>query len=120
MGDFGFTFLVEELAVAAKHRLPVTVVILNNANLSLIRQNQKYAYGYEYAVEMKENKDLIDYIKVAEGFGCKAERVLSTADLPAALERAEKADGPYVVEVFVEDETDCNMGIAIDAIKVFI
>ncbi len=120
MGDFGFTFLVEELAVAAKHKLPVAVVILNNANLSLIRQNQKYAYGYEYAVEMKENKDLIDYIKVAEGFGCKAERVLATKDLPAALERAEKADGPYVVEVFVEDETDCNMGIAIDAIKVFI
>lgn len=120
MGDFGFTFLVEELAVAAREGLPVSVVILNNANMSLIRQNQKYAYGYEYAVTMKENKDIIDYVKVAEGFGCKAERVKRSADLPSALERAKRADGPYVVEVFVEDETDCNMGLAIDSIKMFI
>ncbi len=120
MGDFGFTFLVEELAVAAKEKLPIVVVILNNANLSLIRQNQKYAYGYEYAVEMKENKDIIDYVKVAEGFGCKAERVTSAEGLSGALERAKSADSPYVVEVFVQDETDCNMGIAIDSIKVFI
>ncbi|MBN1685196.1 MAG: glyoxylate carboligase [Spirochaetales bacterium] len=120
MGDFGFTFLVEELAVAAKERLPVSVIILNNANLSLIRQNQKYAYDYEYAVEMKENKGIIDYVKVAEGFGCKAERVQGAGDLPGALERAKDADGPYVVEIFVEDETDCNMGIAIDSIRVFI
>ena len=120
MGDFGFTFLVEELAVAAKEELPVLVVILNNANLSLIRQNQKYAYGYEYAIEMKENKGLVDYVKVAEGFGCKAERVERTADLPAAFERAKASAGPYVIEIFVEDETDCNMGIAIDSIKTFI
>ena len=120
MGDFGFTFLVEELAVAAKENLPIAVIILNNANLSLIRQNQKYAYGYEYAVEMKENKSIIDYVKVAEGFGCKAERVTRGEDLAGAFERARTAAGPYVVDVFVVDETDCDMGVAIDSIKTYI
>jgi tartronate-semialdehyde synthase len=120
MGDFGFSFLAEELAVAAKAGLPIAVVILNNANMSLIRQNQKYAYGYAYAVEMKENKGIIDYLKVAEGFGCQAERVQKAEDLPAAFERAAKADGPYVIDITVEDEIDCNMGVAIDAIKKFI
>ncbi|MDR1535435.1 MAG: glyoxylate carboligase, partial [Planctomycetota bacterium] len=47
MGDFGFTFHVQELAVCAKNRVPVLVVVVNNAYLGLIRQNQKYAYGYE-------------------------------------------------------------------------
>lgn len=119
MGDFGFTFLVEELAVAAKYDLPVSVVILNNAYLSLIRQNQVYAFGFEHGVEMAENKDYIDYVKVSEGFGCKAERVLKDEDIAGALQRARASDRPYVVELFVEDATDCNMGAAIDAIKNF-
>ncbi|MDR2747542.1 MAG: glyoxylate carboligase, partial [Treponema sp.] len=31
IGDFGFTFLVEELGVAAAYKLPVVVLIINNA-----------------------------------------------------------------------------------------
>jgi tartronate-semialdehyde synthase len=119
MGDFGFTFLVEELAVAAKYKLPVVVVILNNAYLSLIRQNQKYAYQYEYQVAMKENKDLVDYVKVSEGFGCAAERVSGYAEMEKALERAKASKGPYVVEVLVQDETDCDMGNDLAHIRKF-
>ena len=119
MGDFGFTFLVEELAVAAKYRVPIIVIILNNNYLSLIRQNQKYAYGYEYAVEMKENTTMIDYVKVSQGFGCNAERVIRPEDIRSAFERAVKSDKPYVIDIFVEEETDCSMGPSIDAIKRF-
>lgn len=119
MGDFGFTFLVEELAVAAKYELPIVVVILNNAYLSLIRQNQKYAYQYENEVSMKENKGFVDYVKVSEGFGCKAERVFTYADIEKALGRAKDSKTPYVVEVIVEDETDCNMGNDIAHVRKF-
>jgi tartronate-semialdehyde synthase len=119
MGDFGFTFLVEELAVAAAYKLPVVVVILNNAYLSLIRQNQKYAYQYEYQVAMKENKSLVDYVKVSEGLGCGAERVSGYAEMEKALERAKAAKGPYVVEVLVQDDTDCDMGNDLAHIRKF-
>lgn len=119
MGDFGFTFLVEELAVAAAYDIPVVVVILNNGSLSLIRQNQKYAYGYEYAVGMKENLDKIDYIKVSEGFGCTAERVTTPDEIAPALKRAMESAQPYVVEVLVEEDADASMGMALDAIKEF-
>lgn len=117
MGDFGFTFMVEELAVAAANNIPIIVVILNNAYLSLIRQNQKYAYQYEYAVRMKENHTMVDYVKVAEGFGCKAERIFKAEDIAGALERAKKSDRPYVIDIIVEEETDCSMGNAIDSVK---
>lgn len=119
MGDFGFTFLVEELAVAAKYETPIIVVILNNSYLSLIRQNQKYAYNYEYAVRMAENKGLIDYIKVAEGFACGAERVIKPEDIAGAFKRASESKRPYVVEILVEDETDCSMGNSIAAVREF-
>jgi tartronate-semialdehyde synthase len=119
MGDFGFTFLVEELGVAAAYNLPVVVLIINNAYLGLIRQNQKYAYGYEYQVAMKENKTLMDYVKVAEGFACKAERVFTQTELEAALKRADAAAGPYVVDIIVNDHTDCDMGNDIAHIRHF-
>jgi tartronate-semialdehyde synthase len=119
MGDFGFTFLVEELGVAAAYNLPVVVLIINNAYLGLIRQNQKYAYGYEYQVAMQENKTLMDYVKVAEGFACKAERVFTHAELEAALKRADAAKGPYVIDIIVNDNTDCDMGNDIAHIRHF-
>ena len=120
MGDFGFTFLVEELAVAAAYKVPVIVVIVNNAYLSLIRQNQKYAYGFEHAVEMDINQDGMDYIKVAEGFGGAGERVTQPQDIQAALERAAKSGKPYVIDIVCEKNTDCSMGPAVDCVKEFI
>jgi tartronate-semialdehyde synthase len=120
MGDFGFTFLVEELAVAANYGVPVIVVIVNNAYLSLIRQNQKYAYGFEHAVAMDENQGVMDYIKVAEGFGCAGERVEKPEDIKGALARAAKSKNPYVIDIVCEKNTDCSMGAAVDCVKEFI
>jgi tartronate-semialdehyde synthase len=119
IGDFGFTFLVEELGVAAAYKLPVVVLIINNAYLGLIRQNQKYAYQYEYQVQIKENKTLVDYVKVAEGFACKAERVFTYAELEAALKNAAASRVPCVIDVICDDNTDCDMGNDIAHIRHF-
>lgn len=116
MGDFGFTFHVQELATCAKYNRPVIVVIVNNAYLGLIRQNQKYAYGYEYAVEMKENHGFVDYVKVAEGLGCAGERVFKPEDLVPAMKRAQKSMKPYIIDVIVEEQADCSMGNSIDKV----
>ena len=42
--------------------------------LGLIRQNQKFAYDYEYGVAMPENQGEVDNVMVAKGFNCEAER----------------------------------------------
>ena len=119
MGDFGFTFMVEELAVAAKNNSPIIVVIVNNAYLSLIRQNQKYAYGYEYGVRMEENHGFVDYVKVAEGLGCAAERIFKPEDISGAFKRAIESKKPYVIDIIVEEQTDCSMGGSIAAVREF-
>ena len=120
MGDFGFTFHVQELAVAATYNIPLIVVIVNNACLSLIRQNQKYAYNFEHAVEMKVNQGVMDYVKVAEGFAGAGERVEKPEDIRGALERAVKSKKPYIIDIVCEQSTDCSMGPAVDSIKEFI
>lgn len=119
MGDFGFTFHLQELAVCAKYKAPVIVVIINNAYLGLIRQNQKYAYGYEYAVEMHENHDLVDYVKTAEGLGCAAERVFDPNEIAPAMRRALASDKPYVIDIVVQTGADCSMGNSIDKVREF-
>ncbi len=120
MGDFGFTFHVQELAVCAKFKVPVIVVIVNNAYLGLIRQNQKYAYGYEYAVQMEENQDYIDYVKVAQGFACYGERVFDAKDIPAALKRAQESGKPAVIDIVCDPSVDCSMGNAINSVREFV
>ena len=118
LGDFGFTFMGEEIAVAAVNHKPIIVVILNNAYLGLIRQNQKGAYGYEYAVDMPYNQDgTIDYVLVAKGFGCQAERVFSGEELALALERAKESGKTYVIDAICVNEQLCDMGGNIAAIK---
>jgi tartronate-semialdehyde synthase len=120
MGDFGFTFHIQELAVCAKNKIPVIVVVVNNAYLGLIRQNQKYAYGYECDVAMEENQGMIDYVKVAEGFACHAERVFDPEEIGAALARAEKSGKPAVLDIICDPVVDCSMGGALDNCKEFV
>jgi tartronate-semialdehyde synthase len=119
VGDGGFGFTIQELAMACQYNVPVVVVIVNNGYLSLIRQNQRYAYEYEYGVNLCYGERGIDFVRVAEGFGAHAERVTEPGQIRAALERVVAAGCPAVVDIAVERETDCAMGPSIDAVREF-
>jgi tartronate-semialdehyde synthase len=60
-----------------------------------------------------------DFVKFAEACGTMGERVTEPNELKAALERGVESGMPYIVEVILERETDCSMGMSIDAIKEF-
>jgi tartronate-semialdehyde synthase len=124
VGDAGLLFMAEELAMAGQHDLPIIVVVVNNGYLGLIRQNQKYAYGYEYGVSLwySKNKEHIfpDNVKLIEAFGGQGERVYEPKDLSAAFDRAMKAGVPYLIDVIVAREADCSMGGAINAVREFV
>ena len=67
---------------------------------------------------MPYNQDgTIDYIKVAEGFGCMGERVFTPEELQEALERAKAAGKTYVIDAICVKEQLCDMGNSIAAIK---
>lgn len=117
MGDFGFTFHAQELATAATNKIPLIVCIVNNAYLGLIRQNQKFAYNYEYGVAMPENQGEVDYVTVAKGFNCDAERVFKPEELSGAFERAIASDKPYVIDIVCEPQAHCSMGNDIAHVK---
>jgi tartronate-semialdehyde synthase len=114
--------MAEELAMARQHHLPITIIVINNGYLGLIRQNQKYAYGYEHGVSLwyGNNQVFPDNVKLAEAFGGKGERVHEAANLRGAFSRAIASEVSYLIDVVVEREADCSMGASIDAVREFV
>ena len=120
MGDGGVGFMIEELAMACQHKVPIIALVINNGYLSLIRQNQRYAYEYEYAVDLTYDGLGTDFVKVAEGFGAYAERVERPEELRAAFQRAVECGKPALIDILVEREADASMGASLDAIREFV
>jgi tartronate-semialdehyde synthase len=129
-GDYDFQFLIEELAVGAQFNVPLVFVLINNSYLGLIRQAQKgYKMDYEVQLSFKNinSPELgeygVDFVKVAEGMGCKAIRVFDPdkiqESLQAARTQAATLRVPVVVEVITERVTDIAMGPEIDKVTEF-
>ena len=129
-GDYDFQFMIEELAVGAQFNIPYIQVVVNNAYLGLIRQSQR-AFDIDYCVQLSfENVNApelggygVDHVKVAEGMGCKAIRVLNPDELVPAFEQARELMReqrvPVIVEVILERVTNIAMGTELDNITEF-
>jgi len=72
------------------------------------------------AAQIAENEGRgFDFVKFAEACGAVGERVTDPTQIKPALNRAVESGMPYVVDIVMERETDCSMGVSIDAIREF-
>jgi len=103
VGDGAFTMLMGEFATAVKYQLPVTVVVVRNDTLGMIKWEQMVFLGNpEYGCELHP----IDFVKFAEacggsGFRCEKPKEVRPA-LEAALKAARKTRRPTLVEAVVD------------------
>ncbi len=124
-GDYGFQFCMEEFGMACQYNLPILVIVVNNGNMSLIRQNQKYAYNnLRYAVDVdypteQTAENLLDFAKFAEAYGGWGERVTDPDQIRPAFRRALASGKPAIVDVIVDRDVDAAMGTSLDAIREF-
>jgi tartronate-semialdehyde synthase len=78
------------------------------------------AVTVDQATQVAENEGRgFDFVKFAEACGAMGERVTDPKEIKAALKRAVESGMPYVVDIIMERETDCSMGVSIDAIREF-
>lgn len=78
------------------------------------------AVNPERVTQAAENEGRgFDFVKFAEACGAAGERVTDPREIKAALKRAVESGLPYVVDIVMERDTDCSMGVAIDAIREF-
>jgi len=98
-GDGSMTMMMGELATIAQYKLPIKVIVMRNDVLGLIKWEQMAFLGNpQYGVELAP----VDFVKVAEACGLRAQRIDDPARVGPELEQALKADGPALIEAVVD------------------
>src|SRR5450432_1127203 len=99
IGDGSAMYSIQALWTAAQRRLPLTVVVINNAGYGAMR-----SFSQVMQVRNVPGLDLpgIDFVRIAQGLGCDAVRVSKASELAPALKRGLAHDGVSLVEVAVD------------------
>ncbi len=101
IGDGGYQMTIQELATIFQNKTPVKIVVLNNGHLGMVRQWQELFFESRYASTVMTNPD---FVKIAEGYHIKAQRVSERKNLTAAVQEMIACKEPYFLEVKVEME----------------
>jgi len=103
-GDGSVLMVIQELATTVSEDIPVIVVVMNNNWLGMVKQWQKLFLNKRYSAT--HLKEMPDFVKLAEAFGAKGERVVRPNELEGALKRALKSDVTYLIDVMIDPEED--------------
>ena len=104
VGDGGFGMSLAELATAVTEGVPLTVLIMNNHVLGMVRQWQSLFYGRRFAATSLEHRQT-DYVALARAFGARSERADTLEELKAWLAEAQDAPGTFLIDCAIgEDE----------------
>jgi benzoylformate decarboxylase len=99
IGDGSMMYSPQALWTAVQHRLPLTVVIINNGGYGAMR-----SFSQVLQVRDVPGIDLpgLDFVSLARGMGCPGVQVSRAEELDAALAEAMRSSGPTLVEVIVD------------------
>lgn len=101
IGDGGYQMTIQELGTIFQNKTAVKIMVLNNEHLGMVRQWQELFFESRYASTVMSNPD---FVKIAAGYDIEAARVLERDQLAAAIEKMMAHEGPYFLEVCVENE----------------
>jgi benzoylformate decarboxylase len=99
IGDGSAMYSIQALWTAAQRKLPLTIVVINNAGYGAMR-----SFSQVMQVRNVPGLDLpgIDFVQIAQGLGCHAVRVSKASELAPALARGLAHDGVSLIEVMVD------------------
>jgi acetolactate synthase-1/2/3 large subunit len=98
-GDGGFGHVWAELETSVRERLPVTIILFNNAVLGFQKHAELVQYGaHTSAVELGP----VDHAAIARACGADAVRVDDPAELAGVLARAVASDRTTLIEVMTD------------------
>ncbi|MBO4373941.1 MAG: biosynthetic-type acetolactate synthase large subunit [Lachnospiraceae bacterium] len=101
-GDGCFRMNMNELMTAARNSIPIIEIVIDNRVLGMVRQWQTLFYDKRYSNTILE--DSSDYIKIAEGMGCRAIRVTKKEEVDDAIKKALSSKKPTVIDVVIEED----------------
>jgi acetolactate synthase-1/2/3 large subunit len=99
VGDGGFQMSIPELATVANNRLPIKIVVMNNAYLGMVRQWQELFYNNRLSSVALEG--FPDASMLAGAYGFPGRTVEDPGEIGQALDDAVRHPGPYLLNVKV-------------------
>ena len=97
-GDGGIGMVLAELEVLARANLPITVVVFNDATLTLIKLKQEANQGGAGAV----NYARVDFAGIARAMGVPSVTVTTVEDVTIACESM--GDGPLLIDARIDPD----------------
>ena len=101
-GDGSFGMDLTELATAVTYNVPLTIVVMNNSVLGMVRQLQNLFYNKVYSNTTLDRKT--DFVKLAEAFGAKGFRASNEEEFRNVFEEAYKLPGPAVIDLLIDKD----------------
>ena len=104
IGDGSLMYAVQALWTAARYRIPVTVLVMDNRAYQVLKDGMATYKGSavprERLVGMDLDAPVVDIPSVAQGFGVPARLITRPDELRDAL--AERSSGPRLLDVVIE------------------
>ncbi len=102
-GDGSIMMNIQELATLSELGLNVTVIVLENGVLGMVRQQQKYIFKKNYSASVFSKSP--DLLAIARGFGIEALDANENPDWAKTVFAA-KSKKPFFVRVRIDAEED--------------
>ena len=100
--DGSFSMNCNELCTAVKEGLPITIVLLNNQVLGMVRQWQTAFFGERYSATILDRGT--DFVKLLEAYGGKGFSIHKLSELEKALEERKTIAGPVLLDCHIDKD----------------
>ena len=101
-GDGSAMYSIQALWTAAHHKLPLSVVIINNGGYRIIKQRLLSFHGDSNYIGMDFADPPVDFAGIGKSLGLEAIRITDPTELKPALSSAFKRPGAKLIEVLVD------------------
>ncbi len=101
-GDGSFNMNLNELSTAVTNNLPITILLMNNHALGMVRQWQKIFYQRRFSQTVVQKKT--DYVKFAESFGATGLAITCEEDIVPVLKKAFSINAPVLVDCRISED----------------
>ena len=101
-GDGSFCMNFNEVTTAVRNNIPVTVIVLNNGGLGMIRQLQDcFCDGRRFSTELERKTD---FALLAKAMGAKGYSAKNIDELIKAYKDSENSTGPAVIDCYISEK----------------
>ena len=104
-GNASFTMLSKEVNTASAYNIPVVWCILNDMNLGMIIQGQKFGYGmWEPERYIMTQSYVMDFVKFAEACHAFGQLVERPTEIKDALKNAFESGRPSIIDIRIDPD----------------